>query len=194
MKPFRILAASALVLVTASAADALDALAPANAPPQPADIAPTPVTETLWGKSVTDAWRGMEQLDAKTTDWMKGQGGYTRSIMDAIPGRADLGKRISAFTGSFGFIKNYAVYGGREFYQERAPGADNYDLVVRDARGRRKIVDIAKVMADHGGKPYAINYILPSPDGAKVAVGLSEGGSEDASITVYDAAVLNVRQ
>src|SRR5262249_43069084 len=45
-----------------------------------------------------------------------------------------------------------------------------------------------KVMAEHGGKPFAINYILPSPDGAKVAVGLSEGGSEDAALSVYDAA------
>jgi len=179
--------AAALVLASATAAFALDALAPANAPPQPADIAPSPVTETLWGKQVTDNWRGMEQLDAKTIDWMKAQGAYTASILDAIPGRADLGKRVGAFTGSFGFIKNYAVYGAREFYQERSPGADNYDLVVRDAKGTRRIVDIAKVMADHGGKPYAINYVLPSPDGAKVAVGLSAGGSEEAAITVYDA-------
>ena len=188
MKPSRLLAAAAVVLASATAALALDPLAPANAPPQPADIAPSPVTETLWGKSVTDAWRGMEKLDPATIDWMKAQGAYTAAVMGAIPGRADLGKRVGAFTGSFGFVKNYAVYGGREFYQERAPGADNYDLVVRDAKGTRKIVDIAKVMAANGGKPYAINYILPSPDGAKVAVGLSEGGSENAAITVYDAA------
>jgi prolyl oligopeptidase len=38
-----------------------------------------------------------------------------------------------------------------------------------------------------GGKPVAINFFLASPDGAKVAVGISSGGSEDASITVTDA-------
>src|SRR5580704_12462263 len=52
----------------------------------------------------------------------------------------------------------------------------------------RKIVDVAALRAANGGKPFAINYFLASPDGNKVAVGISEGGSEDASITVYDAA------
>ena len=44
------------------------------------------------------------------------------------------------------------------------------------------------MIAAHGGKPYAINYFLASPDGSKVAVGVSEGGSEAAAISVYDAA------
>ncbi len=170
------------------AATGPDPLAPLGAPPQPATLPAKPVTETLFGKSVTDDYRYFEQLGPETIDWMKAQGAYTRSVMDSIAGRADLGKRVGAFTGSFGFIKNYAEYNGRAFYQERAPGADNYDLVVRDAKGTRKIVDIAAVMASHGGKPYAINYILVSPDGSKVAVGLSAGGSENAAISVYDAA------
>lgn len=165
-----------------------DPLMPAGAPSQPAPLPPQPVTETLYGQTITDNYRFMEKLDPATIAWMKAQGAYTRSIIDAIPGRAGLGKRVSDFTGSFGFISSYAEYGGRTFYEERAPGADNFDLMVRDAKGTRKIVDIAKVMAEHGGKPYAINYIAPSPDGSKVAVGLSEGGSEDAALTVYDAA------
>jgi len=161
---------------------------PAGAPPQPAVLAPQPLTETLYGQTITDNYRFIEKQDPSTIAWMKAQGAYTRAIIDAIPGRAELGKRVSAFTGSFGFIDGYAEFGGRTFYEERAPGADNYDLVVKDANGTRKIVDIAKVMAEHGGKPFAINYIAPSPDGSKVAVGLSEGGSEDAFLTVYDAA------
>ncbi len=32
---------------------------------------------------------------------MKAQGAYTASLLDAIPGRADLGKRVGAFSGSF---------------------------------------------------------------------------------------------
>jgi prolyl oligopeptidase len=190
MRFSHILAATALALATtlAVAAPAADPLAPTGAPAQPAAPAPSPVTETLWGKPITDDWRAMESLDAKTIDWMKSQGAYTRTVIDAIPGRADLGKRVSAFTGSFGFTTGYARFGGREFFEARAPGADNYDLVVRDAKGTRKIVDIAAVMAAHGGTPFAINYTAPSPDGSKVAVGLSQGGSEDAAVSVYDAA------
>jgi len=191
MKSAALLAGAACAFAACSfaiAATATDALGPLGAPAQPAPLAAKPVTETFFGTKVTDDYRYFEALSPETLDWMKAQGAYTRSVLDSIPGRAALGRRVGAFTGSFGFIKNYAEYGGRAFYQERAPGADNYDLVVRDAKGTRKIIDIAKIMAANGGKPYAINYALVAPDGSKVAVGLSEGGSEDAAISVYDAA------
>jgi prolyl oligopeptidase len=166
-----------------------DPLAPAHgAPPRPTPAPAKPVTETLWGKQVTDNYRYMEALDASTIAWMKVQGAYTREILDAIPSRAALGARIAAFTGSFGFTQNYASFGGRDFYEERAPGSDNFDLVVRDKAGKRKIVDVAALRASRGGKAYAINYSVPSPDGSKVAAGISQGGSEAASIFVYDAA------
>jgi prolyl oligopeptidase len=109
-------------------------------------------------------------------------------VIGAIAPHAALAKRVAAFTGSFGFIQNYATYGGRQFYEERAPGADAFDLVVKDGKRKRKIVDVAAIRAAHGGKPYAINYFLASPDGTKVAAGISEGGSEAASLYVYDAA------
>jgi len=177
MKSAVALAAATFALSTAAVA--------AGQPPAPP---PTPVTETFFGQSVTDNWRGMEKLGPETLDWMKAEGAYTRSVIDSIGPRAALGKRVAAFTGSFGFIAGYASYGGRAFYEERVPGSDNFDLMVRDAAGTRKIVDIARLRAEHGGEPYAINYVLASPDGSKIAVGVSEGGSENAVLTVYDAA------
>ena len=181
----------ALVALACAAAAPVnhDPLAPAgDAPPRPAPAPVKPVTETLWGKQVTDDYRYMEALDPSTIAWMKAQGTYTRQILDAIPARAALEARIAALTGSFGFTRDYANYGGRTFYQERTPGSDNFDLVVRDTTGKRKIVDVAAIRASHGGKPHAINYFLASPDGSKVAVGISQGGSEAASISVYDVA------
>jgi len=178
----------ALIGLTAIAAVATDPLAPIGAPPKPVTAPIKPVTETIWGKKVTDNYRYMEALDPATISWMKEQGVYTRSILDSIGPRAALEKKIAAFTGSFGFIQDYAVYGGRAFYEEREPGSDNFDLMVRDAAGTRKLIDVAALRAAHGGKPFAINYFLAAPDGSKVAVGISEGGSEDASISVYDAA------
>ncbi|WHZ19730.1 MAG: Prolyl endopeptidase [Rhodanobacteraceae bacterium] len=172
----------------ASAQRAADPLAPlgVGAPPRTAPV--KPVTETLWGVKVTDDYRYMEKLDPATLAWMKGEGAYTRKVLDAISPLSALQKRVSAFTGSFGFVQGFVSYGGRDFYEERAPGADDFDLMVRDHTGTRKLIDIAALRKQHGDKPYAINWFLPSPDGSKVAVGVSEGGSEDASITVYDAA------
>jgi prolyl oligopeptidase len=182
---------SSLIAVGAGAAlaaDATDPLAPLNLTAKPPVAPVKPVTETMFGVQVTDNYRYMEALDKATIDWMKAQGKYARSILDAIKPRADLEKKIAAFTGSFGFIQSYATYGGRAFYQERAPGSDNFDLMVKDAKGVRKIIDVEAYRKSHGGKPHAINYFLASPDGAKVAVGISQGGSEDASLFVYDAA------
>jgi prolyl oligopeptidase len=154
---------------------------------QPATAPVRPVTETLWGQRVTDNYRYMESLGPETVTWMKAQGAYTRSLMDSIQPRSALEKRVAAFTASFVPIQGYARYGERAFYEERASGSDNFDLMVRDAAGTRKLVDIAALRAAHGGKPYAINYFLAAPDGSKVAVGVSEGGSEAALLSVYDA-------
>src|SRR6185503_8847660 len=158
-----------LAMFCAAAAAADDPLAPLSRPSRPAAAPLKPVTETLWGKQVTDNYRYMEALDAQTLAWMRAQGAYTRSVLDAIPRRAELAAKVAAFTGSFGFTQSYARYGGRAFYEERTPGSDNFDLVVSDKAGKRKIVDVAAVRASNEGKPYAINYFVASPDGSKVA-------------------------
>ncbi|HJU25366.1 MAG TPA: hypothetical protein VJ722_01700, partial [Rhodanobacteraceae bacterium] len=184
-----LLASAALVLGAASPGFAAnDPLAPAGVGAPPATAPVKPVIETLHGMKVTDNYRYMEKLDPATIGWMKSQGAYTRKVLDAIAPLAALRKRVSAFTGSFGFVQGYVSYGGRAFYEERQPGADDFDLLVRDRQGTRKLLDIAALRRQHGGKPYAINWFLASPDGGKVAVGISEGGSENAELTVYDAA------
>lgn len=176
-----------LMLTAVPFALAVSTPSPEGATQPPAPKA-KPVTETLWGQKVTEDYRYMEELGPETIDWMKAQGRYTRVLLDSIPGREALGKRVSDFTGSFGFIRNFSHYGGRSFYEERQPGADSFDVMVRDDKGTRKIVDIAAIMQEHGGEPYAVNYHLPSPDGSKIAVGISKGGSENADLYVYDAA------
>src|ERR1051325_7543006 len=126
------LCAAAVLLVTGAAfagAPMTDPLAPVGISAKPANAPARPVTETLWGQKVTDNYRYMEALDPKTLAWMKSEGAYTRKVLDAIGPRAALEKKIAAFTASFGFVQGYAAYGGRAFYEERAPGSDNFDLM-----------------------------------------------------------------
>ena len=179
---------SAVLAASDTATPSETAAAPAATAAKPAPAPVQPVTETLWGKKVTDNYRYMEKLEPSTLDWMKAEGRYTRSVLDSIRPIARIKEDVAKFTASFGLVQGYASYGGRAFYEERAPGSDNFDLMVKDDKGERKIVDVAAMRAANGGKPFAINYFLASPDGSKVAVGVSEGGSEDASLTVYDAA------
>ena len=183
--------ASALLL-SSSAVRAADIPAAAAGRQLPPAAPVKPVTETLWGQKVTDDYRYMEALDPATIDWMKAQGAYTRSVLDGIKPLANLQAEVAKFSASFGLVQGYVRFGGRAFYEERAPGSDNFDLIVSDGAGTRKLVDVAALRTANGGKPYAINYFLASPDGGKVAVGISEGGSEDAVLSVYDAAGGNV--
>lgn len=155
--------------------------------PRPAPPPVKPVTETHFGTTVTDPYRYMEKEDATVLEWMKSEGRYSRAFLDALPGHSELLSRLSAFTGSFDFVNSIQRAGGRVFYEERAPGSDNFDLMVRDADGAtRKLVDVAALRVAKGGKAMALNYFQPSQDGSKVAVGLSEGGSENAKLTVID--------
>ena len=164
------------------------ALAATIAPPAP--LPPKPVTETYFGTTVTDPYRYFEdEKDQTVVDWMKAQGHYTATLFASMPGRAALGKRVGDLAGAFEFVNSIAVYGGRTFYEDRAAGSDDFDLLEREADGTtRKLIDVAALRAAHGGSPYAINYFLASPDGSKVAVGISSGGSEDAKLSVIDVA------
>lgn len=185
---YRFLIALACASCISAAAMASDPLAPAGVSSRPALPPVKPVTETLWGRQVTDNYRYMEALDPQTLAWIRAQGEYTRSVLDAIPRRGALGAQIAAFTGSFGTTRGYVSYGGRAFYEERTPGSDDFALFVHDAAGKRRLLDVAAVRAASGGKPFGIDYFFASPDGTKVAAGISQGGSEASSIRVYDAA------
>src|SRR5690348_3632687 len=144
------------LVANAPAIAASDPLAPVGVGTPPATAPVEPVTETLWGVQVTDPYRYMEKLDPATIAWMKSEGAYTRKVLDAIGPLAALQKRVSAFTGSFGFVQGFVSYGGRDFYEERAPGSDDYDLMVRDSHGARDMVNIGALRKQHGGTPYAI--------------------------------------
>ena len=174
----------ALVCGTIAFAPVLAASLPGQPPVPPAK----PVTETMFGQKVTDRYRYFEQQGPVVTDWLKAEGRFTRSYFDAMPQHADILQRLSAMTGSWDVVNSITrSAGGRTFYEQRAAGSDNFDLMVRDANGTvRKLVDVSAIRAANGNEPFAINYFAPSNGGTKVAVGISQGGSEDADLWVYD--------
>lgn len=184
----KVVLAAALAIGAPTAAAAQARVTPVAVPAGP--VAPArPVEETFFGTRLVDPYRYMETPgEPQAAAWMTAQGARTRSVLDSIPARAPYLKAMAAFGGQFGFVADYQEAGGRAFYQERAAGRDAYDLKVRDADGKvRTIIDTGALIAATG-QPHAINYSEPSPDGQLVAAGVSVGGSEDASLSVYDAA------
>jgi len=161
----------------------------ASLPGQPPVPPAKPVTETIFGQKITDRYRYFEQQGPAVTNWMRAEGRFTRSYLDALPKHAEILQQLSAMTGSWTVASTITRGGGgRTFYEQRSAGSDNYDLMVREANGAvRKLVDVGAIRAANGNEPFAINYFTPSNDGTKVAVGISQGGSENASVWVYDA-------
>jgi prolyl oligopeptidase len=174
----------ALGLLFAALAPAATPVAP---PAAPADLKARPVEESYFGTKVTDRFRFIEAKDASTLAWMKSQGDYSRALFDSIPPRAAYLAKMSAFGAAFGVVNTTQVGGSRVFYLERKPGADVFNLVVRESSGaKRTLVDTAALIKAAHGVPQAIDYFVPARDGARVAVGISAGGSEASSISVLD--------
>ncbi|MHA6723691.1 prolyl oligopeptidase family serine peptidase [Sphingomonas sp. RS2018] len=160
-----------------------------TAPQRPAAPPAKPVVETYFGTNVTDPYRYMEAKDDPVAvPWMRAEGKYTRTLFDSVANRAAVVDKIRATTGAFTAARDYRQMGSREFWLQRAPGSDNFDLMVREGGAIRKLIDVAALRAARGGVPMAINYFMPSPDGTRVAVGVSEGGSENALLSIYDVA------
>src|SRR6202451_2300585 len=94
------------------------------------------VKDTYFGETVSDPYRWME--NSKDPDWLpflKGQNDHTRAIIDALPGRAALLKRIEQLSGEAVATSRVQRAGGLTFIQQRPLGADNFKLFVRQGVG-----------------------------------------------------------
>ena len=165
----------------------LNLAASAFAAPPVAPVRDTP--ETLHGVTVHDPYRYMENVkDPEVLAWMKAQGDYARSTLDAIPGRDAILRRIVELTAATGNAVGEVVRmpGGRLFYMTRVKGERQFKLMLREpGRADRVLVDPQKEQ-DRTGVPHAVNWFVPSWDGGHVAYGLSSGGSEETSLYVLD--------
>jgi prolyl oligopeptidase len=176
-----IAAGFALIAFTLAAASAADG------PP----VAPrVPVVDDYFGTRVTDDYRWMEDRHApKFEEWCREQGRYARAVLDRIPGRDALQARIAAHTGGGTLATGMHQAGGKVFYLKLEPGQDTFKLFVRDGTDGAETL---LVDPDHDASPghhFAIDYFEPSPDGSRLAYGISPGGSEKSVIHIID--VLN---
>src|SRR5689334_4239393 len=119
-----------------------------TAPP----VAPrVPVVDDYFGTKVTDDYRWMEDRHAASFEqWCREQDRYARSVLDRIPGRDSLQRRIAAHTGGGTTAFQVHQAGGRVFYLKLEPGQDTFKLFVRDGvDGVEKLL----VDPDRGASP-----------------------------------------
>jgi len=147
------------------------------------------VIETLHGVEVPDPYRWLEDGDdPAVATWAAAQNARTREALDALPQRAGWHERLVALLQA-PVVTGCRLAGDWVFTLERGGGAPQHALVVRRADDKdapaRRLVDPAELAADAAA---AIDWYEPSPDGALVAYGVSQGGDERSTLRVLDVA------
>ena len=150
-----------------------------------------PVTETYHGVAVTDDYRWLEDAsDPAVKAWSAAQNAHTRAYLDALPSRALLQQRITRIlTTSSPIYLDLRHRPGLLFALEFLPTKQQPILVTRtgpDDTASEKVVLDPNVLNAAGTT--AIDFYAPSQDGKYVAVSLSEYGSEDGAVAVYETA------
>ena len=149
------------------------------------------VVDRLHGVDIPDPYRWLEDADAPEVQrWTDAQNAATRRALDRVPGRAALEKRFWQLyeIGSVGVPVSRPLKEGRRYFYTRRDGKQNQPvLYVRDGAGGadRALVDVNAERAD-GTR--ALDWWFPSDDGALVAYGVSDDGSEESTLRVRDAA------
>ncbi len=169
----------------------LAAMAAAAAPPVAAQ---KPVTDTYFGRTVSDPYRYMEDLSSpEVQQWAKAQSDYARSVLDAIPARAGLLRRIAELEASVQARVTTVRRLPNElyFYEKRGASDDQYKVYVRPGlKGKERLLIDPDALTKASGSPHAVTFYSPSPSGRYLAYGMSEGGSEEASIHVLEVRTL----
>jgi prolyl oligopeptidase len=183
------IAALSLLAVPATAPDSPErALAAAPRPATPKKV----VTDTYHGVAVRDDYRWLEDgADPAVKAWSDGQNARSRAFLDKLPGRAELTRRVEQLvTARPASVSNLVFRRGRLFAIAFDPSHKQQPWIVLlssldSKEGMRTIVDPNAI--DPSGRT-AFDWFVPSPDGSRLAVSLSEGGSESGTLHVYDVA------
>lgn len=149
------------------------------------------VTETYHGVRVADPYRWLENPGSKQVRaWSDAQDQRTRKYLDALPQRApiygQLLRQISATSSSYHGLR---VVGGRIFaLYEEPPKQQAMVALLTNAADPSLARIIVDPNAINPKGTTAIDWFVPSPDGKWVAVSLSENGSEDGALHLFDVA------
>jgi prolyl oligopeptidase len=147
-----------------------------------------PARDTYFGETLTDPYRWMENdKDPEWLPYLTGQNAHTRAVLDGLPMRSILLKRIQQLSGDTVATSSVQRAGTRTFFTQRPLNADNYKLFVRSGSGETRVLVDPTAMSD-AKSHVSLDWWVASPDGTYVAYGLSKDGSEDSTLHVLNVA------
>ncbi|MFZ0599408.1 MAG: hypothetical protein WAM46_20640, partial [Flavobacterium sp.] len=160
----------------------------AQSKPQPAPE--VIVTDNYFGKIISDPYRYLENLnDPKVIDWMKTNAAYAREKLNEIPERENLVKKIKELNSRRGSTISELdiTENNKYFYLKRNVNDENHKLYYKQGFEGDEILlfdPVGYKKAD--GITYNIGSITPNIEGDKVAVEISQNGSESGELFIID--------
>jgi prolyl oligopeptidase len=144
-----------------------------------------PVEDTLHGHKIVDNYRWLEDpQSSETKAWVGEELTYTRSVLDALPGREQIQRRLEQLL-TIGSISPPQIAGPYYFYTRREGMQNQPVLYVRQSvEGKDRVLLDANQLAADG--TIALDWWYPSEDGKYVAYGLSPSGSEMSTLHVLE--------
>jgi prolyl oligopeptidase len=147
------------------------------------------ITDDYFGTKIVDPYRWMEDdKSAELAGWMKAQNDYTRGLLDKLPVRQAILKRLNELSETGVNVGGIKRAGNLYFYYRLASGENNRKLYLREGLNgaERLLIDPDKL--SENGKNYSITAYSVSPDGKFVSYLISPGGAEYGDIRVLDVA------
>ena len=157
----------------------------ARVPDHPPIAEPKPLVDLFHGTRVIDNYRWLEKSDSpETQKWVAEEMSYTRALLDPLPGREAIHKRLTELL-SIGVVNPPMIAGRHYFYTKREGMQNQPVLYVRDGIDGpdRVLVDANQLAADG---TVALDWFQPSEGGKYVAYGTSAGGSEVSTLRVIE--------
>src|SRR6267378_3082982 len=150
-----------------------------------------PVTNEYQGVKVEDPYQWLEKDDDPAVKaWSDAQNQQTRAYLDKLPDRAPIEKQLTEW-----FAKTSPSYSslvsrpGILFAMKFQPPKQQPMLVTLtsadDVKSEKTVLDPNAL--DSKGTT-TIDWFVPSLDGKYVAVSISQGGSEDGTLRIYETA------
>ncbi len=143
------------------------------------------LAEDLHGTKIADPYRWLEDgTSAETQKWVAGEMAYTRSVLDPLPGRDAIHKRLTELL-SIGSIGAPRIAGKYYFYTRREGTQNQPVLYVREGlEGKdRVLIDVNQLAADG---TVALDWFYPSEHGKYVVYGTSPSGTEMSTLHIVE--------
>ncbi|CAN5857540.1 prolyl oligopeptidase family serine peptidase [soil metagenome] len=156
-------------------------------PPAPPTTA-KPVSDTVFGTTMTDKYRWLEGDNAdknamgraskEVSEWTDAQNAYTRTVLDGLPGRKAVEDALRPLM-EIGTITAPAMAKERYFYSKREGTENQAKVFMREGFGGAPKLILDPMAIDPSGLT-TIAWYMPSQDGKLMAYGTYRAGDENA--------------